>query len=298
MMKVFVTGSKGYIGSALLKMLEINNYEVCSYDLIEGQDICNLDQLIDSMTKFKPDVVIHLAAMSNVKDCNENPQKANFVNREGTKNVLTAMSKCNCNKIIYASTSSVYGNQEPPFFEDKTPVNPCSVYGSSKLLGEEYIINSNNNFLNFRMFNVVGTIGDPNIDMIPKPGNDRLFSALEKGEITIYGNDYQTKDGTCERDYISLKDTINAYILGIKLLMKNDVKEIINIGTGIPSSVLGLVKQWPNMKSIIYGDRRIGDPSCVYSDITKAKLILNWTPIKSVTDIINEIIIDKKINLN
>lgn len=162
------------------------------------------------------------------------------------------------------------------------------------------------------MFNVVGSSGFEDIDSISNPGYDRLFGALQSGNVTIYGNDYSTYDKTCERDYVSLKDVCNAFIKGVYLLSHKKIQEVINICTGLPQSVLSLIYIW-NKKSTelklssihnnihlpyityTYGLRRQGDPDIVYGSNMKAINTLNWNPTKKIEDIILDLAYDKKL---
>ena len=320
---ILITGDSGYIGSALIEYLNQQPFvnKVIGYDIINGNDILHLSSLVTILTSNNINVVIHLAALSSVSACNDNPSQAFKINGDGTNNVLNAMKEAGCKHIIYASTSSIYGNNSDlPYTEDMLPA-PCSSYGSSKLLGEEAIYNhystqpTDSNYLIFRMFNVVGTSGFESIDSKSNAGYDRLFAALESGHITIYGNDYDTNDKTCERDYVSLKDVCHAYLLGINcVLSRNNIRETINICTCNPISVNQIITTWNTLSKSIqnnnintlnhhllphvkynYGPRRLGDPSKVYGSNTKAEKILQWTPQRKIEDIILDLAMDKKL---
>lgn len=310
---ILVTGYCGYIGSALIEYLRHDSFvnKVVGYDISNGDDILNFDSLVNVMTSNNIDIVIHLAALSSVSACNEDPTLAIKINGGGTRNVLDAMKQSGCKHIIYASTSSIYGDNEQdlPYTEDLTP-SPCSSYGSSKMLGEQAIYNhydlqgNSGNYLIFRMFNVVGTSGFPEIDSKVSAGYDRLFAALESGQITIYGKDYNTIDGTCERDYVSLKDVCHAYLLGVKtILIHKNLREIVNICTCNPTSVREMITIWnkvarsnklPTVKHS-YGPRRVGDPSKVYGPNEKAEKLLGWIPKRKIEDIIVDLAMDKKL---
>ena len=324
-MRVFITGHRGYIGSTLFRLMKEVSFisRVEGYDIIDGNDILNTNILINRMKNFRPDVVIHLAALSSVAACNGNTSRAILYNAIGTRNVLAAMQKSGCKNIIYAGTSSVYGNssrKELPYTED-SPVEPCSPYGISKLLGECVIFNhyhnrnAPGNYLIFRMFNVVGTSSYPDIDRNSNPGYDRLFSALESGHVTIYGTDYPTYDGTCQRDYVSLKDVCIAFLNGLEVMSNGDkIQEIINICTGRPCSVERIINTWNsitksssqliktnNSTKLLpkversYGPRREGDPAIVYGSNEKANEVLNWKPIRKIEDIIRDLAHDKNL---
>lgn len=319
-MNILITGHRGYIGSALTRYLQQQSSvnTVIGYDIVEGDDIMDVDRLTNTMLTNNITLVIHLAAQSSVTACNDNPELAIKINGTGTSNILTAMKHSGCANIIYASTSSVYGNESDQCYLESDKVTPCSSYGSSKLLGEFAILdhysdkNITGGYLIYRMFNVVGTCGYNDIDNNVHPGYDRLFGALQTGKVTIYGDDYQTQDGTCQRDYISLKDICSAYLCGaIKLTENNGLRKILNICTGTPISVSSLISMWNqchdtllinntiNSNKILpyvtftIGKRRIGDPTIVYGSNSEAKHVLNWQPTRKIDDIIYDIAIDK-----
>lgn len=286
-MKIFITGHLGYIGSRMVEFL--SHHEIKGYDLVHGQDILDRKLLTQTMSEFNPDVVIHLAAVSNVPECNEKPELAFETNGTGTSNVIHAMKISRCKNIIYASTSAVYGTGSEFILNETIKPSPCSPYGLSKLMGEDEIIkNYDGNYLIYRMFNIVGSSTAKSCD--------RLFDALKNGYVTIYGNDYDTQDGSCERDYVSINDTCRAYELGIQhLCNKNNtakVREIINISTGTTTSVLQLVNLVPNVK-YEFGRRRAGDPASVYGCPEKAYRLLGWKPKECIQQIVKSLIESK-----
>lgn len=317
-MSVLITGHRGYIGSALTRRFQGYPYQVVGYDIVDGHDILDYDTVLDILKKHDIKVVIHLAAMSSVTQCNESPIMADVVNRHGTEIILRAMKEAGCKNIIYASTSSVYGrSKDIPYTEQIAP-DPCSPYGLSKLQGERVIRthyeDNDGNYIIFRMFNVVGTSGYHDIDTATSAGYDRLFAALESGSVTIYGKDYLTKDGTAERDYVALKDVCEAFYLAVQTVMSEDVtRYTLNISTGELTSVQTMINTWNHISDCIekgecgyelfpplqrvkytYGDKRAGDPAQVYGVNTNAKRILNWRPHRKIEDIIRDLIIDKK----
>ena len=310
-LNVFVTGGSGYIGSALCRMLSTLPYitGIKNYDIRESieDNIINLTRLTQSMIEFKPYIVVHLAAVSSITACNENVEEAIRINGIGTRNVLRAMEMSGCKHIIYASTSSVYGKSTKLPYKEKDIIKPYSAYGLSKLLGEhamfnEYQKRKGGSYLIYRMFNVVGTSGFEDIDKKSHPGYDRLFGALESGNITIYGSDYLTRDGTCERDYIALKDVCEAYIRGIQYIKYGfRIREIFNICTETPVSVKTMIEEWNKVNTSIgrkvntkTGERREGDPAIVYGSGKKAQKLIYWKATIKVSDIIKDIQKDKK----
>ena len=329
-LNILITGNRGYIGSALHRYL-VDQYlvkqaivgKVVGYDIVDGDDIMDIDRLVSVMKREQITIVIHLAALSSVTACTEQPILATKINGTGTRNILQAMAAADCYNIIYASTSSVYGNRaDLPYKETDLPA-PCSAYGSSKLLGEsaiqDHFEQHGGNYLIYRMFNVVGTSGYPDIDNSVHPGYDRLFGALQSGKVTIYGDDYATRDGSCERDYISLKDVCAAYLAGIvQLTTKVDLRSVVNICTQCPTTVKQIISAWnechhkmatTNCESLhkatthelspkitpLIGERRVGDPAIVYGSNIRAQQVLRWSPSLKIDDIIRDIVIDKKI---
>ena len=293
---VLITGGEGYIGSSLKTYLTPHVNNIVVYDILSGDNILDVDKLSATLINNKIDIIVHLAALSSVTACNENIDLANSINGNGTKSVLAAMLLSQCKHIIYASTSSVYGESNDksllPYVETSL-TKPCSSYGKSKLLGEtvieEFYQKFNGNYLIFRMFNVVGRLGSSNIST----GYDRLFGALESGSVTIYGTDYSTTDGTCERDYVHISDICNAYLLGIRaILLKSNIKEICNICAGNPISVQNIVSRWNNIKqlNITLGERRTGDPEVVYGDNSKAINLLGWNSTLEIDNIIKSLV--------
>lgn len=317
---ILITGHRGYIGSALFRVLsecnEIDN--IIGYDLIEGDDILDYERLFSVMSEHRPDIVIHLAAITSSAACNADPMLAIRVNASGTYNVLNAMKEVGCEHIIFASASAVYGdNKVLPYKEDFTP-KPLSPYGFSKLLGEFTIYNHYNlqenpgNYLIYRLFNIVGSSGYEDIDSRAIIKYDRLFSSLQSGRVVIYGNDYPTFDGSCERDFVSLKDTCNAFMKGIIAIGCHcRIRETINICSGNPSSIKWIVEVWNNIALRIersrrndynllpqikytFGSRRIGDIAKVCGSSRKAERVLGWAPLRRIEDIIYDLSHDRK----
>lgn len=275
-MRILITGDQGYIGSAIKSYLETN--EIIGYDLVNNQDILDYELLNSTMKNI--DLVIHLAACSTVSTCTNQPELAYQINELGTQNILQAMKANNCNKIIYASTSSVYGQGTD--LTEESPINAESVYGASKYAGEKLITNSGLNYTIFRMFNVVGQVNSQ------KFGFDRLFGALISGHVNIYGIDYPTKDGTCERDYISLADVCRAYKLAVN---SNLSKVILNLSVGYPKSVLEVISEYSkfNQLTVACINRRIGDPAIVYGNNSKIRELLMWKPLDGLEEIVKSI---------
>jgi UDP-glucose 4-epimerase len=282
---IFITGAAGYIGSALTQYLS-RCCTIVEYDLVKGQDIMDYNSLTAAMMKCQPDVVIHLAALSSVPACEKNPALARSINAGGTRNVIRAMKEAGCNRLIYTSTSSVYSPGQHLLQETDTRM-PRSAYGITKLLGELIVTSSSSSYIILRLFNVIG--GNQ------QAGTDRLFAALSSGSVSVYGTNYRTRDGTCERDYVGLRDVCRAYRRSVVKLTRSTepVALIANICTSIPVSVREVIRQWDRQShspiEVTNVGRRKGDPARVVGSYRTAMLLLRWYPRQTLGDIVDEI---------
>lgn len=296
MLTVYLTGSRGYIGSYLLKYLEKQNITV-----IENHcDIRNYELLLNELQIAKADVVIHLAACATVEKCQKDYQLALSTNITGTKNLVKAMRIVNCNKIIYASTCAVYGNKNYKVCENDNLL-PLSHYGYTKLLGEHVIDNENLNSVIFRMTNVCG------FNQYLTSKRFLLFDTLlektkNNEQFYIFGNNYPTLDGTCSRDYISLNDTCRAYYLAIMKLQYNVLKgkHVFNLSSNRNYTVKQITYAWQeqlqnlNKESgkqlslnVLKTYARKGDVTNISLNNYKVSNTLYWRAEKSLDDIVS-----------
>lgn len=312
-MKILVAGGAGYIGSHTVAELLRQNFEVVVFDdLVSGHQVAvscpvekgNLlhkEEINRVFEKNKFDAVIHFAAFAAAGESMKDPAKYFENNIQGGVNLLEAMRKGNVNKIVFSSTSAVYG------FPDKLPVveeeskKPVSVYGESKLIFEKILSWYDQLFgiksVCLRYFNAAGasldgSIGEdkePLTNIIPvamKAALARLDSRNARQEqtekFTLFGDDYSTPDGTCIRDYIHVLDLASAHIKALSYLDKENKSNFFNVGTGKGYSnkeVLDMVKKVSGVDfKVEVGPRRAGDPDAVYADNTKIKKILGWEP--------------------
>ena len=266
---------------------------------LEVADLMDNDRVLEIFHLYKPIAVMHFAAHAYVGESIENPIKYYKNNVIGTLNLLDVMNKTKVKFIIFSSTCSTYGiPNDIPITESHTQ-NPINPYGTSKLVVEQILKNYNETrFIKsiiLRYFNAAGAdleceIGEwhaPEPHLIPKIIDVALG---DEKTINIYGNDYNTPDGTCVRDYIHVKDIAIAHILSLKYLLKVKKSEIFNLGTGVGNSVYEIIKEANNItKSIVnisLSERREGDPGVLVANAEKAKLILGWKPKYSSIDII------------
>ena len=314
-MKLLVLGGAGYIGSHTATELLDNGHEVVIADnLVTGYreavpekatfyqgDLRDKDFLVDLLKKEKVDAVIHFAAFSLVGESVTNPLKYYENNLYGTKVLLDAMIETGVDKIVFSSTAATYGEPEniPILESDRTcPTNP---YGETKLAMEKMISWAAKahglHFVSLRYFNACGAhksgkIGEahnPESHLIPLvlqvPNGKREF-------VSIYGNDYDTPDGTCIRDYIHVTDLAKAHILAVEYLMNGGESDIFNLGNGVGYSVKEVIETARKVTGhpipAKEEARRAGDPARLVASGEKARDILGWEPeIKDLADIIS-----------
>ena len=322
-MKILITGGLGYIGSHVATELIKKNHEIFIIDNLSNSSLSVLDQ-IEAITNTKPDFeeinltnkndvsfyfkkhkniegVIHFAALKSVSESVIKPIKYYENNVLGTINLLEFMP--NGVPFVFSSSCTVYGSSKTqPMSEDLPFGNPVSPYGHTKQICEQIIdaqfkIESKFKGISLRYFNPIGAHSSGLIGEKPKGIPENILPYLtqvvngQRDVLTVYGNDYPTKDGSCIRDYIHIMDLAEAHCKAIQYL--NNIKtskclESINIGTGAGVSVLELISEFEkttgNKVSFKIGNRRLGDVVVAYSDTTKAKKILGWKSKYSLSD--------------
>lgn len=307
---ILVTGGAGYIGShCALALLEKGNDIVIFDNLSTGHietinnlskygkvnfvqgDLLNKDDLKSVFEKFEIDAVVHFAAFSQVGESVKNPEKYYNNNVCGTMNLLSAMIENNVKKIVFSSTASVYGEPVYVPIDEKHPLNPINPYGQTKLTIEKTMDDYDKEYglksVRLRYFNVAGAdkqsrVGEwhePETHLIP----NILKSTFSAGKtFEMYGDDYDTKDGTCVRDYINIEDLVNVHLLALEYLNNGGKTDYFNLGTNSGSTV----KEVFNVCQKVAGKdievklmpRREGDPASLVADNTKAKSVLGWEP--------------------
>ncbi|WP_297406001.1 UDP-glucose 4-epimerase GalE [uncultured Cetobacterium sp.] len=314
MKNILVTGGAGYIGSHAVVELLDSGYNVIVLDNLENGYI----ELVDKRAKFykgdirkiesfenifienKIDAVMNFAGYIKVGESVIEPNKYYLNNTYGVMNVVEVMKKYNVKNIIFSSTAAVYGEVkcEGLVYEDY-PTNPINAYGMSKLMAEKIITDAAKaygiNYSIFRYFNVggahekyeIGQKGDGVTALIP------IILQVAKGErekISIYGDDYPTKDGTGIRDYIHVVDLVKAHVAALPTLFEN-ISGIYNLGNGTGFSVLEMIDSAKKVTNknieIEVIERRMGDPASVVASSEHARKILGWKPVyTNVDDII------------
>ena len=298
--KILITGGAGYIGSHLTNtmvnkkkmVILVDDLSTGHKNLINKKSIfyklnINSKKIRKICTKHKITSLIHLAASLNVEESEKNPNKYYNNNFLNTMKLLNNIKDSKIKKIIFASTCSVYGESSKPFKEN-SKIDPKNNYGFSKYLCEEFIKNfckkNNINYAILRYFNVAGSDYKNNIGQINNNGQlikNISVSILKNKLINVYGKDYNTKDGTCVRDYIHVKDLTDIHVKALSYLNKKK-NIILNCGYQKPSSVLEVINSFKkNIKNKIiikFLKRRAGDPAIAYANNNKLAKEFNFTP--------------------
>ena len=311
-MKILVTGGAGYIGSHTCILLIEAGYDIVVFDnfsnssiesikrvekivnqpitLIEG-DIRNRDDLREVFENYKIDAVIHFAGLKAVGESVEQPLKYYDNNVSGTVTLCEVMNEYGCKSIVFSSSATVYGDPHTTPITEDFPLSATNPYGRSKLFIEEilrevFIADNEWKVVLLRYFNPVGAYesGDIGEDPADIPNNLMPFIAQtavgKRDYLRVFGDDYDTPDGTGVRDYIHVMDLANGHVKAIDKIKSFDKVMTINLGTGKGYSVLDVLKAYERAsgKTIPYKivDRRDGDIAKNYADPTYAKEILGW----------------------
>lgn len=315
-MKVCVIGGAGYIGSHTVYELIDDHHEVVVIDNLSTGDqsavhpkakfyeaditkIDQLDEIIKQETLIRPfDAVMHFAAKIIVPESVEKPLEYYHNNVEGVRVMLEVMTRYNIKNVIFSSTAAVYGQPKNGVCYEEDESKPINPYGETKLASEKMIQWVSQaydmNYCIFRYFNVAGAHDSLKIglnrDTLTHIIPITVQTALKlRDKMFIFGDDYETADGTCVRDYIHVSDLAYAHVLGMKYIVEQDQSGIFNLGSSKGFSVLEVVNEVSTHASVNYemGPRRAGDPAILIADSSKAKNILGFEVKRSLKDIIN-----------
>jgi len=310
---ILLTGGFGYIGSHTATILSEKNLDFVIYDnfsnckksvikrlekitkkkikYVNG-DIRDEKKLVKLINKYKVKSVIHFAALKSVEKSILDPIEYYENNVGGTISLLSAMKITGVKKLLFSSTAAIYGEPKYLPLDENHPLKTLNPYGNTKLIVEnilEDVFNREDDWsiLCLRYFNPVGShpsflIGDdPRIEKNTNlmPSIIKVVKGIEK-YFEVFGNDYDTPDGSGIRDYIHIMDLASAHVSGVDFLSRKNTFEVFNIGTGYGISVFEFLKTFEGIcgSKIPFkiSSRRLGDPSCCYADPTKAKNTLNW----------------------
>lgn len=304
MKTILVAGGAGYIGSHTVKHLIQNNYNVVVVDnLVYGHreavltdnfeqiDIGNKEALDKVFKKYNIDAVIHFAGYAYVGESVFNPQKYYDNNVVKTINLLNTMIENGVKNIVFSSTCATYGNPQYTPIDENHPQKPINPYGKTKLMTEQIMEDYDRayglKYSALRYFNAAGCDADGQLGESHDPETHLIPLILktltgERENITVFGTDYDTEDGTCIRDYIHVEDLADAHRLAVEKLLTDKESFCLNLGTGIGSSVLEMINAAEKVTGkkipVVYGERREGDPPKLFASNEKAKEFLKWKP--------------------
>jgi len=314
--KILVTGGAGYIGAhAVLALIEqgfepviLDNFSTGHRYATQGCEVIEADlrdaaSLNRALTSKRFDGVMHFAAKSIVGDSMRSPLDYFENNVTGSLNLINAALKGDVEHFVFSSTAAVYGEPETiPITEDHAlaPINP---YGQSKrmieiMLGEAFRAHGLRS-ISFRYFNAAGAAPGARIGENHEPETHLIPNVLRSclrgssgSKLKVFGNDYETRDGTCVRDYIHVRDLADAHVKGMNYLFHNAIADQINLGTEHGATVLEVIKACEEAmeRSIEYDieAKREGDPAVLVADNRKARYLLFWTPKSSLFNCVND----------
>ena len=319
-MKILVTGGAGYIGSQTCLELLGRGHEVSVVDSLENgseealarvQRLSNrslefsqcdvreahaLDRIFD---QFKPDAVIHFAGLKAVGESVTEPVRYYDVNVGGTATLLGAMERAGCSNIVFSSSATVYGEPQYLPCDENHPLSPINPYGRTKLIGE-YLIQDwshakqGRHAVALRYFNPIGADASGLIGENPNGIPNNLMPFISQVAVglreclQVFGDDYETIDGTGVRDYIHVVDLAQAHVAAMEKMNSLQPFEAINIGTGEGLSVLQIVKEFQiqSGKAVRYqiAPRRPGDAPAVWADATKAINKIGFKAVRGISE--------------
>ena len=309
-MRILVIGGAGYIGSHVVKDLLANGHEVTVFDNLSSGHRCNLfpnaamaegditdPEALRRVMRKGFDGVVHLAAKKAVGESMENPQKYAVNNLSGTINILNAMADNNIKYLVFSSSAAVYGIPQYLPIDERHPTEPINFYGFTKLDIEKlmnwYDRLKGIKYIALRYFNAAGydESGDVRgLDTAPQNLLPIIMEAAigKRDKLKIFGNDYDTPDGTCIRDYIHVSDLASAHTAALNYLQEKNRSEILNLGTETGTSVLEMLKAAEKVIgrpiAFEFAPRRPGDPARLTASAQTARQLLNWKPRHSDID--------------
>ncbi len=301
--KILVTGGAGYIGSHTVRLLLERGYDVAVVDnLSKGyrqnvpagrlyeMDIADTAAIEELMRQLKTEAVVHFAAFIAVGESMAEPERYFVNNVAGSLSLLAAMLRAGVKHIVFSSTAAVYGNPRAVPILETFPIQALSPYGESKVMVERLLgwfdrIHHLTSVC-LRYFNAAGAapaggLGEqhqPETHLIPLI----LRAVLSGKPVTVFGEDYDTPDGTCIRDYIHVEDLAEAHILALEYLLAGGASDQFNVGTGSGHSVMEVIRAVEEVTGqkvpYVTGARRAGDPARLVASSDKLRATLGWQP--------------------
>jgi len=304
---VLVTGGAGYVGSHTCKMLVKNGYVPVTvdrhfreglvsfgpnYNLNLPQEIDRIEEIIK---RYNITSCIHFAGSTSVPESVANPSLYYKNNLITTIALLDKLIECGVKTFVYSSSAATYGDPGMQLCMETDVPNPISSYGASKLMIEQvcrdYKVAYGLSSVGLRYFNAAGA--DPEAEVGELRENEThiiplAIAAAKQGKtFKIFGDKYDTDDGTCVRDYVHVMDLADAHLKSLNYASQNPVSEVFNLGSGEPASnrqLIDTVQKYAGEMNIEMHGNRPGDPAYLVADTTKAKEILGWEPTQSSID--------------
>ena len=320
-MKVLLAGGAGYIGTHTAVQLLKGGYEVVVVDNYDNScpeavkraeelagskialyeaDIQDREAVQAILAKEQPETVIHFAGLKAVGESVAKPLKYYRNNINTTLSLLEAMAETGVQRIIFSSSATVYGEQNPAPYNEEMPKGLCTnPYGWTKSMMEQILAdaataNPELGVVLLRYFNPIGAHESGRIGEDPQGIPNNLMPYVSqvavgrREQLTVFGGDYDTPDGTCLRDYIHVMDLADGHVKAVEFAAGHKGVEIFNLGTGKPYSVLDIVNTFQQVNDVkvnyVIGPRRAGDLPVCYADAGKAKKVLGWEAKRTLAD--------------
>jgi len=307
MKKVLVTGGAGYIGSHTCKALARAGFLPIAFDnlttgwadavrygpLVRG-DLMDRAAVDAAMMRHRPVAVMHFAALSLVGESMQDPARYWRTNVAGALNLIESCVAHGVQQFVFSSTCAIYGDQDGLLLDEATPTQPINAYGGSKRAIEDMLGNFGASFglrsVVFRYFNVAGADPEGELGEQHYPETHLIPLLLEvaagkRQELTVFGDDYPTRDGTCVRDYVHVADLAEAHVCGLRWLLKGKESRVFCLGSGKGFTVGEVVDAARSVTEreipIRWGPRRAGDAATLVSGSRRASDELEWNPTHS-----------------
>ena len=309
MKRILVTGGLGYIGAHTCVALIEASYHPVVIDNLRNTRLSVKEAIEDitgnSLEFYKLDAkdaesvsnsighidgIIHFAALKSVGESIEKPMEYYTENLESLLSIIQVANEKKAKSFIFSSSAAVYGDTKESYVTEETPLGkPLNPYGHTKLLGEKILQSGEHEFktILLRYFNPVGAHESSKIGELPNGVPNNLVpyitqtAAGKREKLTVFGNDYNTKDGTCIRDFIHVVDLAEAHVATLKYSEKmNEAVDVFNVGTGKGNTVLELIETFERVNDLklnySIGERRPGDIEAIYTDASKIESKLGW----------------------
>ncbi len=303
-MKVLVTGGAGYIGSHVVRQLAEAGHDIVVFDnlstgyrwavtageLVVG-DLAEEDAIEYLFSQHRFEAVLHFAANIVVPESVADPLKYYSNNTRNTLNLLKAVDRHRVPYMVFSSTAAVYGMPEQTVLTEDLPLAPINPYGASKMMSERMIMDlaaaNDLRYVILRYFNVAGANPDGLLGQSTPEATHLIKVASEcvtgqREGMSVFGTDYDTRDGTCIRDYIHVEDLAKAHVMALEYMVGGGESQVLNCGYGrgfTVREVIDVVKRESGVDFPVQEtDRRAGDPAALMADNTRIREVLGWQP--------------------